>query len=124
MTESAKVLNERITAMQKEIAELKLEIKKLQEENTKFSQQLSAILGDYELAETDDIQEKLSDDEVLEIGIIAGASVRGKLNWISPYALCITTESEHPEEVILYKYAIAYIRKPHSSKDEHRGMYL
>ena len=124
MTESTKVLNEQIAEIQKELAELKLETKRLREENTQFSQQLSAILEDYELAESDEIQEKLGDDEVLEIGIIAGVPVKGKLNWIGAYALSITTESEHPEEVILYKHAIAYIRKPHSSKDEHRGMYL
>lgn len=124
MTESTKILNEQIAAIQKELADLKLEINRLQEENIKLSQQLSAILEDYELTEGDDIQEKLGDDEVVEIGIIAGTPVKGKLNWISAYALSITTESEHPEEVILYKHAIAYIRKPHSSKGEHHGMYL
>jgi len=124
VTESTKILNEQIAAIQKEVADIKLDIKRLQEENIKLAQQLSAVLEDYELTEGDDIQEKLSGDEVLEIGIISGVPVKGKLNWISPYALSITTESEHPEEVILYKHAISYIRKPHRNKGEHHGMYL
>ena len=96
MTESITTLNEHIAVIQKEIAELKMEVKKLQDENLKFSQQLSAIMKEYELSETDEIQSKLSDGEVLEVGTVAGASIKGKLNWISAYALSITTESEHP----------------------------
>lgn len=120
-----KTFEEQITVVQREIEGLKGEIKQLQTENMKISQQLEAIFNEIAPIDSEKTSGKLDECDMIEVGLVTGAPIKGKLNWIDNYVISILTEEENSEEIILYKHAIAYIRKSSENRRfEDNGMYL
>ena len=108
-----KVLEEQIRQNQKEIESLKKQI-----------EQLRTDLG--LSTETDDFEALFSKDDVLEFGTFGNDPIKGKVNWITPDLISITTsDEESATEVLIFKQSLTYIRKPQEkSIIVRKGMYL
>ena len=76
-------------------------------------------------SDTDEFEAQLSKGEVLEFGTLGDGVVKGKINWMNPYLISITTSGEVPaSEVLIFKHALCYIRKPEEKSMPRRGMYV
>ena len=76
-------------------------------------------------SETDEFEAQLSNEEVLEFGTLGDGVVKGKINWINPHLISITTAGETPSaEVLIFKHALCYIRKPEEKSIPRQGMYI
>ena len=76
-------------------------------------------------SDTDEFEAQLSKEEVLEFGTLGDGVVKGKINWMNPYLISITTSGEAPaSEVLIFKHALSYIRKPEEKLIPRRGMYV
>ena len=106
------VLEKQIRQNREEIDLLKKEIERLHTELGLSS-------------ETDDFEAQLSKEEVLEFGTLGNGVVKGTINWMNPHLISITTAGEEPPaEVLIFKHALAYIRKPEEKSIPRRGMYI
>ena len=106
------VLEKRIRQNREDINLLKQEIERLHTE--------LGISSD-----TDEFESQLSKGEVLEFGTLGDGVVKGKINWMNPYLISITTSGEAPtSEVLIFKHALCYIRKPEEKSIPRRGMYV
>ena len=76
-------------------------------------------------SDTDEFEAQLSKGEVLEFGTLGDGVVKGKINWMNPYLISITTSGEAPtSEVLIFKHALCYIRKPEEKSIPRQGMYI
>ena len=106
------VLEKQIRQNREDITLLKQEIERLHTE-LGFS------------SDTDEFEAQLSKGEVLEFGTLGDGVVKGKINWMNPFVISITTSGEAPaSEVLIFKHALCYIRKPEEKSIPRRGMYV
>ena len=76
-------------------------------------------------SDTEEFEAQLSKEETLEFGTLGDGVVKGKINWMSPYLISITTSGETPSsEVLIFKHALCYIRKPEEKSIPRQGMYI
>ena len=76
-------------------------------------------------SDTDEFEAQLSKEEILEFGTLGDGVVKGKINWMNPYLISVTTSGEAPaSEVLIFKHALCYIRKPEEKSIPRRGMYV
>ncbi|MBI1923352.1 hypothetical protein HYR99_03780 [Candidatus Poribacteria bacterium] len=113
-TDVIQALEEQVQQNQKEIELLKKEI-----------EQLRAELG-LSSTEPDEFESLFSKGDVLEFGTFGNDPIKGKVNWITPYLISVTTsDEESPAEVLIFKQSLTYIRKPQEkSIIVRKGMYL
>ena len=108
-----------VEVLEKQIRQNREDINLLKQE----IQRLHAELGFS--SETDEFEAQLSKEEVLEFGTLGDGVVKGKINWMNPYLISITTSGEAPaSEVLIFKHALSYIRKPEEKSIPRRGMYV
>ena len=106
------VLEEQIRQNREDINLLKQEIERLHTELGLSS-------------ETDEFEAQLSKEEVLEFGTLGDGVVKGKINWMNPYLISVTTSGEAPaSEILIFKHALCYIRKPEEKTVPRQGMYI
>ena len=106
------VLEKQIRQNREDITLLKQEIERLHTE-LGFS------------SDTDEFEAQLNKGEILEFGTLGDGVVKGKINWMNPYLISITTSGEAPaSEVLIFKHALCYIRKPEEKSIPRQGMYI
>ena len=112
VAEYVKALEEQVQQHQKEIELLK-----------KAIEQLRTELG--LSAEPEEFEAQFNKEDVLEFGTFGNGPIKGKVNWMNPYLISIiTVEEEPPAEVLVFKHALAYIRKSEEKNIPRKGMYL
>ena len=109
-----------IEALTQEIRQNRDEIVRLKRE----IEQLKGMLG---APETEELEDQLDKEEELEFGTINNSVIKGRVNWTNAYLISISTAdegSDGPSEVLIFKQALAYIRKSEEKLVSHRGMYV
>ncbi|MGQ4646722.1 Hfq-related RNA-binding protein [Lyngbya aestuarii] len=61
------------------------------------------------LPSTRQLQDCIKDEKEIEIKLLTGDLLMGKLRWQDQECLCILTEAEQPA-IIIWRQAIAYIK--------------
>lgn len=108
-----------IEVLEKQIRQNREDINLLKQE----IERLHAELGFS--SDTDEFEAQLSKEEVLEFGTLGEGVVKGTINWMNPYLISITTSGEAPpSEVLIFKHALSYIRKPEDKPIPRQGMYI
>ena len=104
---------------------LENQIRQQGEDIDRLKQEVEQLRAELGLSETDELEAQLNKEEVLEFGTLGNGVIKGKINWMNAYLISITTsEGESPTEVLIFKQALAYIRKPEEKSIPRRGMYI
>jgi sRNA-binding regulator protein Hfq len=104
---------------------LEKQIRQNREEIDRLKQEVDRLRAELGLSETDEFEAQFNRDEVLEFGTLGNSVVKGRINWMNPYVISITTsEEDRSAEVLIFKHALAYIRKPEEKSTPRRGMYI
>lgn len=108
-----------VEALEKQIRQNRKDINLLQQEIQRLHTELGLS------SDSDEFEAQLSKEEVLEFGTLGEGVIKGKINWMNPYLISITTSGEAPaSEVLIFKHALSYIRKPEEKSIPRQGMYI
>lgn len=108
-----------VKALEKQIRQNRKDINLLQQEIQRLHTELGLS------SDSDEFEAQLSKEEVLEFGTLGEGVIKGKINWMNPYLISITTSGEAPaSEVLIFKHALSYIRKPEEKSIPRQGMYI
>ena len=108
-----------VEVLEKQIRENREDINRLKQEIERLYTELGLS------SETDEFEAQLGKEEILEFGTLGDGVVKGKINWMNPYLISVTTAGEAPSaEVLIFKHALCYIRKPEEKSIPRRGMYV
>lgn len=101
------------------------QIRQNQEAIDQLKQEIKQLRTELGLSEIDEFEAQLNTDEVFEFGTLGNGVIKGKINWMTPYLISITiSEDASPAEILVFKHALAYIRKPEETSISRRGMYI
>ncbi|MCZ6675934.1 MAG: hypothetical protein O7E52_01665 [Candidatus Poribacteria bacterium] len=104
---------------------LETQIRQNREEIDRLKQEIEQLRTDLGLGEPNELQTQLKKGEVFEFGTLANGVIKGKINWMDDYLISITADEEESQsEVLIFKQALAYIRKPEEKSVSRRGMYI
>ncbi len=105
---------------------LEKQIRQNREDINLLKQEIQRLHTELGLAsDPDAFEAQLSKEEVLEFGTLGDGVVKGKINWMNPYLISVTTFGEAPaSEILIFKHALSYIRKPEEKSIPRRGMYV
>ena len=105
---------------------LEKQIRQNREDITLLKQEIERLHAELGFSsEADEFEAQLSKAEVLEFGTLGDGVVKGKINWMNPYLISITTSGEMPpSEILIFKHALSYIRKPEEKPIPRQGMYI
>ncbi len=105
---------------------LEKQIRQNREDINLLKQEIERLYAELGVSsDTDEFEAQLSKEEVLEFGTLGDGVVKGKINWMNPYLISITTAGEAPaSEVLIFKHALSYIRKPEEKLIPRQGMYI
>ena len=105
---------------------LEKQIRQNREDITLLKQEIERLHTELGFSsDTDEFEAQLSKGEVLEFGTLGDGVVKGKINWMNPYLISITTSGDAPaSEILIFKHALCYIRKPEEKAIPRQGMYI
>lgn len=108
-----------------DVEALEKQIRQNREDITLLKQEIERLHTELGLSsDTDEFEAQLSKEEIFEFGTLGGV-VKGKINWMNSYLISVTTSGEAPtSEVLIFKHALCYIRKPVDKSIPRQGMYI
>lgn len=98
-------------------------MRSLEEAFEKLGQRVAKLEEVFE-QETDELDQRLDAMKQIEVGITNDGVIKGTLEWVSFEALGLTTHADPPQEVIIFKSSITYIRSSDERQKNHGGMYV
>lgn len=110
-----------------DIEALAAQVRQHREEIDQLKKALEQLQTELDLLEPDSFEEQIDKNEIFEFATTSNDVIKGKINWTNAYLISVTTAEEGndpPAEVLLFKHAIAYIRKPEKKLIPRRGMYI
>ena len=114
------VTHQDFEALSKQVSQAEAEISELK-------QALAQLQADLGLGEADNYEDGLKKDETFEFATLTNDVIKGRINWTNAYLISVTTDADEngsPAEVLIFKHALAYIRKPEKRHIPRRGMYV
>ena len=113
------------TMVATDVEVLEEQVRQNREEINRLKQEVEQLCTQLGLSGTEEFESHLNKGEVFEFGTVGNGVVKGKINWMNSYLIGIaTSEEEPPAEVLIFKQALAYIRKTEKKSAPRHGMYI